>query len=869
MKADEHPSKILKTKRTKLVTGFINGATPDFLEKNSRLLDDYLHACYEKSSIGPQMVRDKNPYSIIALGGYGREEMCVHSDIDLLFLFRKNVPKTASELVREIVYPLWDAGLDVGHATRSIDECISLGSEDTEVMTSLLDARFVCGMSSIYSDLMEKFRNNVIVKKSEKFVQHLIEMNRQRHEQFGDSSYLLEPNLKEGQGGLRDYHTMLWIARIRSDLKQPRDLEFFGYLSHSEYSDLNYALSFIWYVRNWLHHLVGRRYNQLHFEHQEKIAKVLHLGKADGQQPVERFLGKLHECMNVLKQQHLIFLYELENLSKQRNKKKTELQPETKGLVVNRAMLNFESPESILESPKLLVQIFEESAKMKLPLSIEARRLMRDFLYLIDTDFRSHPDIVGSFERILVDADPELNITNDMLNTGFLTQFIPQFEMIRNRIQYDEYHVYPVDRHSLRTVKTLKKFDYNHTQDPLCVKLYQELSDKRLLLWAALLHDIGKGETGGGHSEKGAKIAREILEEKDYSEGQIETVVFLIQEHLLLIKTATRRDIQDEETAVFCARKIGDVECLKMLYLLTVADSLCTGPKAWNDWTAALLRRFFLSVLNVLEHGELASRESVNIIEGRKADVMTEFADAGYAEKLLNAMPPRYLLYTEEKAIADHIRLYQKLGDSPFVWEIRKHENTRQVTFCAKDAPGLISKIAGVFTLNGINIFDVQVHTWLNRIALDIFEVSPPPDILLEDERWERAKRDMEAALSGSLNLTDALKEKLNHHACVPHTLARPHRVKVDNESSGFFTIIEVFTYDFPGLLFKVSDALFRCELDIWLAKIATKNDQVVDVFYVRDFGGQKVESQQFLENIENTVLAVLPGGSKTDNVCN
>ncbi|NJL60493.1 MAG: HD domain-containing protein [Desulfobacteraceae bacterium] len=259
---------------------------------------------------------------------------------------------------------------------------------------------------------------------------------------------------------------------------------------------------------------------------------------------------------------------------------------------MNRAMLNFESPESILESPKLLIQIFEESAKMKLPLSIEARRLMRDFLYLIDTDFRSHPDIVGAFERIMVEADPELNIMNDMLNTGFLTQFIPQFEMIRNRIQYDEYHVYPVDRHSLRTVKTIKKFAQNHTQDPLCAKLYQELSDKRLLLWAALLHDIGKGETGGGHSEKGAKIAREILEEKDYSEGQIETVAFLIQEHLLLIKTATRRDIQDEETAVFCARKIGDVECLKMLYLLTVADSLCTGPKAWNDWTAALLRRF-------------------------------------------------------------------------------------------------------------------------------------------------------------------------------------------------------------------------------------------------------------------------------------
>ncbi|NJL60494.1 MAG: hypothetical protein HC887_13475 [Desulfobacteraceae bacterium] len=206
-----------------------------------------------------------------------------------------------------------------------------------------------------------------------------------------------------------------------------------------------------------------------------------------------------------------------------------------------------------------------------------------------------------------------------------------------------------------------------------------------------------------------------------------------------------------------------------------------------------IIAAIFLSVLNVLEHGELASRESVNIIESRKADVMAEFADAESAKKLLNAMPPRYLLYTSAEDIADHIRLYLQLGDSPFVWEIRKHENTRQVTFCAKDAPGLISKIAGVFTLNSINILDVQANTWLNRIALDIFEVSPPPDILLEDERWDRAKRDMEAALSGTLNLTGVLKEKLNGSQCMPHTLARPHRIKIDNNSLEFF-------YDYRSL---------------------------------------------------------------------
>jgi [protein-PII] uridylyltransferase len=862
---DEHPSKTLKARKAKLVSGFLNGHEPNFLEKHSQILDDYLHASYEKSIAGPQIVKDKNPYAVIALGGYGRQEMCIHSDIDLLFLFKKGVPKAATELVKEVVYPLWDVGLDVGHATRSVDECLRIGGEDMEVLTSLLDARFVCGMSFLYSEFMERFRNQVILNKPDKYIQMLVESNQQRHEQFGDSSYLLEPNLKEGQGGLRDYHTMLWISRIRSDLKQSRDLEYFGYLSHSEFNELNNAMSFIWCVRNWLHHLVGRRYNQLHFEYQEKIAKALNFGKADGQQPVERFLGKLHENMNVLKQQHLIFLYELENMGKQRGKKKVEPQPDMPGLAVRRAMLTFDSPEMILESPQLLIQIFEESVRMKLPISVEARRLIKDFLYLADSNFRSDAEIITAFERILTEADPASNILNEMLNTGFLTRFIPQFEIIRNRIQYDEYHVYPVDRHSLRTVKTIKKFGTTDdpTHDPLNGKLYQELSDKRLLLWAAMLHDIGKGEPGGGHSEKGAKIAREILFEKGYTEAQIETVAFLIQEHLLLIKTATRRDIQDEETAVNCARKIGDPECLKMLYLLTIADSLCTGPKAWNEWTAALLRRFFLSVLNVLENGELTSRESVKNIEGKKAGVLAaaDRKDSDEIKKLLEAMPPRYLLHTEAQDISEHIQLYKKLGNSAFVWDVRKNANTRQITFCAKDAPGLISKAAGVFTLNGINIFDVQVHTWLNNIALDIFEVSPPPDQILEDERWARAARDMEAALSGHLNLSDALKEKLAHYnSGMPHTLAKPDRVKVNNSSSNFFTIIEVFTYDFPGLLFKVTDALFRCKSDIWLAKIATKADQVVDVFYVRDFDGQKIESQEQVEAIISAIEAVLPG---------
>ena len=318
------------------------------------------------------------------------------------------------------------------------------------------------------------------------------------------------------------------------------------------------------------------------------------------------------------------------------------------------------------------------------------------------------------------------------------------------------------------------------------------------MLWAALLHDIGKGESEDDHAAKGSEIIQKLLKRKGMNPQDIETVVFLVRQHLLLIKTATRRDIYDEETAIFCARKLKDVGLLKMLYLLTVADSISTGPMAWNDWTATLLRDFFLKVLNVLENGELATEEAIKAVEHKRNEVIAS-ATTKKAQKengdLFAAMSPRYRLYMPAEAITDHIQLYKKMGAADFIWDIQRsaEANTRTVTLCAKDRPGLISKIAGVFTLNNIDILDVQVFTWRNNIALDIFKVKPPPDQLLEDEKWIRAEGNLADALSGKLDPAAALGKKMAGQRQMNARISKkPHRVAVDRSKKSTQVTVSV-----------------------------------------------------------------------------
>ena len=372
------------------------------MKRHSHALDDYFETAFERSMIGPRLEINKNPYAIVALGGYGREEQCIHSDVDLLFLFAKRVPPDAENLIREMIYPLWDIGMDVGYATRSVKECLSLAAAEFNILTPLLDARFICGMSMLFSDLMAQLRDNVIRKRRDRLMDQLLASTRSRQAQFGDSAYLLEPHLKEGQGGLRDYHAMLWMARLDTELRQTRDLEYLGLLSHSEYQQLLTALDFIWAVRNHLHHISGRKTDRLHFENQIRLAEHFRYRDEAGQQPVERFLGELHGRMDAVKRQHLMLLHEFGLENNGNGAARPTPKSPVEGIeVVYGGMLDFARPEAVLKRPELLVRIFEESAVLKAPLSAEAKRLVREFVYLVDAAFRC-----GAGDRAELRAGP-------------------------------------------------------------------------------------------------------------------------------------------------------------------------------------------------------------------------------------------------------------------------------------------------------------------------------------------------------------------------------------------------------------------------------------------------------------------------------
>ena len=861
----DSPVSQLQKRREELLARFLRGNEPHFLSLHAEILDDYFREAFAQSSAGPRMGIEKNPYAIIALGGYGRKEQCLHSDIDVLLLFGKKIPNEAAGLVQEIFYPLWDTGLEVSYSIRTLKECLSLASQDFEVLTSLVDARFLCGISSLYSELAELMHRKIRQKNGKNFIHWLVERNEERHNRFGDSTHLLEPNLKEGLGGLRDYHAMLWLGWAKYQLKEPRDLEYLGHLSHDEFQTLAEAVLFILQVRNWLHHISGRKCDQLYFEYQIKVAEVLRFKNRNGQQAVELFLGSLHGHMEFLKQQHLLLLNRLVPKKYKATRGIPRHRSSAGGVVVGQESVNFESSEAILENPQILLKIFEQSARFGLPLSVEARRLVKEFLHLVDGEFRQSPGVIQLLQRILLAPIQPLDALEEMLTTGILLALIPEIKNVVNLIQYDEYHVYPVDKHLLHAVQRLKEFgkpDPN-PQDAFYAQLFREVSRPELLHWAVLLHDVGKGTEGKDHSTHGAEIVHRVFQRMNFADSDIETISSLVSEHLLLTKTATQRDLNDEKAVIQCASKFRNIEELKMLYLLTVADSKATGPKAWNDWIAALLKELFFKVYHILKKGELATPAAVDIFEKKRKEIFQESLSIPREDlkSLFEQMSPRYLLYTPVKEILRHIELYQRLGASPAVLEAQIVPGTdyRTVTVCAQDRPGLFSKISGVFTLNNLDILDAQIYTWRNRIALDIFKVKAPPDTLFEDEAWSRVRKNLHSALTGDLDLGLVLDEKLRtYQSAIKTTTSRPDKVIVDNSGSDFFTIIEVYTYDFHGLLYRITDALFRCNLDVWVAKIATKVDQVLDIFYVRDFEGQRVTDLQQVEAIKSTIKQVL-----------
>ena len=862
----------LKTSRQQLIKLFQSGLnTKSFHEDNTALIDQYFQDSIQENLIGKTLSQQGIRFAFVAIGGYGRRELCLYSDIDILLLFKKKVPLQAKDFMQEMLFPLWDLGFDLGHSTRTIKECLDIAKKDLEVMTSLLDARFIGGEYTLYLEVIEKLYRKVISKKIRTLHQWLIEQNKKRLEAFGDSSYLLEPDLKAGIGGLRDYHHMLWLAKASCGPRETHDQVFRARLSYQEYQELRQHVKFLLDIRNHLHLLSHRRNDRLTFEYQEEIATRLGLRDHKTSLAVEQFNSLVHATMSSLKSLSHYFIADLFPEEKKARKIK-QIHDVPLGLSVERDELNFTSTGAILKKPSLLMTIFEFSAYFGYPLSLGALRQVREHSHLVNDSFRESKTIIDSFMKIVTQSNYAFETLSVMAESGFLDGFIPEFGMIHNRVEFDSYHIYPVGIHSLQTIKYLKGL--TEEKDILLRDLFIELRHTERLFLAGLFHDIGK--INSDHARSGAKITKNILKRLGLSDDAIDDICFLVRSHLLLAETATRKDLNDEKVVVQCARTIGSLERLKLLYLLTWADSRATGPKAWSDWIANLTSELFFKVLHIIENKELVTQDALVRVERVKAEVLKKVEPTIERQNLENCfeqMPPRYLLNTHPEKIVQHLLMVEKLKvkkraneaksgghaeDEVFIFETGEDKtgNCWEITIVALDRPGLFANMAGVLALNAINVLSADIYTWRDGTAVDVIRTTNPRDGLFVQEKWAKVKDDLKNALSGRLSLESSVgNEETPRSPTGLKKLSQKPTVVVDNESSDFFTIIEVHAYDQVGLLYRVTRAIFNFGLDIHSARIATKVDQIVDAFYVRDLDGQKIEDDMRVKEIKRSLL--------------
>ena len=821
--------------------------------------------------------------TLIAQGGYGRGELNPHSDIDLLFLYSWKVTSYVEAVAEKLLYTLWDAGLQVGHATRSITESMRLAGKDMKVKTSLIDARYLCGDTTLYADFEKAVEQHLLRKNEDRFIREKLEENRLRRERYGGSVYLLEPDVKEGEGGLRDIHAALWIAKVRHKIKDFDDLVAHGVIQAKDLSELKAAQDFLLRVRNELHFGSGKHQDQLTFEEQERVSRVLGFEGERKLKAVEVFMRAYYlHASQVSRLTSLIIHRLVEPSAASDSKRQSAGRKIGAGIYISKGQLWISDPALLTSHPENLMSIFSDMQRQKVGVSEETRELIRGHLGLIDEEFRRSAAANLPFFEILKWKERVYETLLEMHRCGVLGAFIPEFGRLLCMALHDLYHIYTVDQHSLRLVMELELLRAGAFREslPLLTQLAREVEAIEILYLALLFHDIGKGY-GGGHSEIGSEMARNIARRMQINIDDSTQLEFLVRHHLLMAHTAFRRDLEDEKTVIDFAQVMGNVSNLKMLYLLTYADMRAVGPEVWNNWKSALLENLYLQALRILESQEKGEfrredrRSKCRRIQARLRRRLAVKCGEEELRRFLESMPDRYFLTTPEDEIPSHLELMNQFGgdgsiDSPsrggsresFVSSVRHfpERDYSEMVICAEDRPGLFARITGVFAALGLDILNARITTSKNGLILDVFWISHSdrPEVVMDSQKWTRVRALLDQVLRGSVDIARLVEESRRPSLFKRRGPKVPTVIQIDNEASDDFTIMEVYTQDRIGVLFAITYGMHQLGISIHLAKISTNVDQVADVFYVTDEQGGKIRDQERLEMIRQSLYRSL-----------
>lgn len=798
--------------------------------------------------------------SVFALGGYGRGELSPHSDIDLLFLYDWKITPYAETVWESLYYSLMDAGWQVGHAVRNIRECLQHANRDFEIKTSLLDSRFVCGEESLADEFRAAVERDVVGKRSEPFFQAKARESRQRHRRHGDSLYLLEPNLKEGCGGLRDLHTAWWLAKVKFKLGSLKELLLKGIVTEVDLAEVEAAQDFLWRVRNGLHLLDGAEQEVLSFEHQDLLAPGL--GFADATEFMRsyyRHVTTIHAFAESMFERCLTPARLLNFLGRPRGRNIRA------GVRIVDHTLHVTDPQMFIREPLNLLTVFHDAQRHGVELSRDTKHAVHDAVDRLPADTASRPAVRDAFLAILSWKQRVASTLRTMHEVGALEWLLPEFGHLRWRIQRDLYHVYAIDEHTLRGIAELERLrDGEYKQElPLLTQVMREIDRADLLFLALLYHDVGKG-LGGNHSERSAELVDAAVRRWQLSPDDAHEWKLLVERHLLMSYIAQRRDLSDGAQIAEFARVVKNPDCLKRLYLLTFGDMKAVGPKVWNSWKAGLLSELYLYTLERFERGESEEEEHAVRTQRRKDRIresLTGAASVPEMTRFLDEMPDSYFLRTPEETVPKHFELIRRFeqslaedADEAYRVDVTHvpEQDYSELTLVTRDQPGLFSMLAGVFAASQLNVSRAYIATSQAGFALDVFRLShlDRQDTTLSQDTWERFYRRLSAVLRGERTVDDLLRATRRPAYLKRGPTRLATEITLDNTTSPDYTLVDISALDRPGLLFEVTYALFQLGLVIHLAKITTNVDQVLDVFYVTDRAGAKVHDSDRVTDV-------------------
>ena len=807
--------------------------------------------------------------AVLAVGGYGRGEMAPHSDVDLLFLTPYKITAWAESVIESMLYILWDLRLKVGHASRTVRDCLRLGAEDFTIRTAMLEHRLVAGDEALEKDLDTRLHNDLFKGTEREYVTAKLEERDARHQKQGGQRYVVEPNVKEGKGGLRDLHALFWITKYVHHTDNIQDLVAKGVFRPEEYQTFIRAESFLWAVRCHLHLIADRPMEQLTFDLQVDVAEALGYTDKGGRRAVEWFMQDFFRHATSVGDLTRIFLTSLEaDHTKEppllaRIFRRVPKVRDSYEVVNNRLAI---CDDTAFVSDKMnILRLFEEALRTGLLLHPDAMRLVAANLDLIDDELRNAPEAKRIFLDLLLKHGNPDRALRRMNELGVLGTFIPEFNHIVAMMQFNMYHHYTVDEHTIQCIWHLSEIEDGNLGDelPVSTEIIRTGINRKVLFVALLLHDIGKGRPED-HSILGAQIARKVCPRLGLSKQETATVEWLVRYHLLMSDMAQKRDIADPRTVRDFAKAVQTVDRLNLLCVLTVCDIRGVGPSTWNNWKAALLRALYRQTRHALENGMEALNREMRGSQAKKLlrEKLADWPPVALRTETARHYPP----YWQGLHVTAHVVFASLLRDLPND-EIHMDlhpDDDRDATracFALVDHPGIFSRLAGALALVGANVVDARTYTSKDGYATAVFWIQDGDGSPYEDNRIPRLREMISKTLRGEMVTLDAIKsrDKIKKRE---RAFRVPTSITFDNEGSEIYTIIEVDTRDRPGLLYDLTRTLAASNVYIASAVIATYGEQVVDTFYVKDMFGLKFYTPSKQKALERKLRDAMEEGA-------